>query len=225
MRKMTSSLIVIALFGMMIAPTVDAGRKVKKTGKVSDGFFVDGKYSFKIKMDHEWKTKLNKAEKPIRLILTQKNFQVPVDYINAVDYTKEPRIVLWADTTSMAIGPFIDSLVSDSYKSDQKKEILKEFEILFEPKLTPRGKKRLSIAGQKGFVWKARANYTNEVATSSSSIGGKRVYGSYGGAIIGVKKDDLVLLFHVICEFQYFEAIYNRTMQFANSIEWAESEN
>ena len=225
MKKMIYNSIVIVLLGLMIAPAVDAGRKVKKTGKVVDGVFTDAKYSFTIKMDSEWKNKMNKAEKQIRLIMTQKDFQVPPDYINTPAYTKEPRIVLYADTTSMGIGPFIDSLVSDSYESDQKKEILKEFEILYEPKLTPRGKKRLSIAGQKGYIWKARANYTNEVATSASSIGGKRVYGSYGGAIIGVKKDDLVILFHVICEFQYFEAIYNRTVQFANSIEWAETED
>lgn len=224
-RKLTYRLIVIALLGLILVPAVDAGRKVKKTGKVADGFYTDGKYSFKIKLDEEWKVKVKKAGQSVRFIMTEKNFLVPVDYIDAPDYTKVPRIVLIADTTSINIGAFIDSLLSETYESEQKKEILREFEILFERDLIPRGKKRFKIAGQKAYAWKALANYTEEVATSSSAIGGKRVYGKYGGAIIGVKKDDLVILFHVICEYQYFKDIYQKTLQFANSIEWAESEN
>lgn len=225
MRKLICSLIVIALFGLMLAPTVDAGRKVKKTGKVADGVYIDAKYSFKMKLDDEWKVKVKKAKQPFRLIMTEKNFLVPVDYLDAPDYTKVPRIVVYADTTSMNIGAFVDSLVSDTYESGQKKEILKEFEILYERELIPRGKKRFKIKGQKAYVWKARANYTEEVATSASSAGGKRVYGSYGGAIIGVKKDDLIILFHVICEYEYFKDIYQKTLQFAYSIEWLETEN
>ena len=223
MRKLIYTVSIIALICMLFVPTVDAGRKVKKSGKVIDNVFTDSKYSFSITLNEEWKAKTQKAANSARLIITQKNFAVPTDYINAPDYTKVPRIAIYADTTSMDIGAFIDSLASDTYESDQKKDVLREFEILYEPELVPQDKKRFKVAGKKAYSWKARAMYTKEVATSASSMGGKRVKGSYGGAIIGVKKDDLVVLFHVICEWQYFKDIYSTTVLFANSIQWAET--
>ena len=223
MRKLIYTVSIIALICMLFVPAVDAGRKVKKSGKVIDNVFTDSKYSFNITLNEEWKAKTQKAANSARLIITQKNFAVPTDYINAPDYTKVPRIAIYADTTSMDIGAFIDSLASDTYESDQKKDVLREFEILYEPELVPQDKKRFKVAGKKAYSWKARAMYTKEVATSASSMGGKRVKGSYGGAIIGVKKDDLVVLFHVICEWQYFKDIYSTTVLFANSIQWAET--
>ena len=190
---------------------------------MADNVYTDAKYSFAITLDEEWKAKVKKAKSSIRVVATQKNFQVPADYIDTPDYTKVPRIVIYADTTSMDIGAVIDSLVSETYESEQKKAMLKEFEILFEQELIPQDKKRFKVAGQKAFSWKARAMYTKEVATSASSMGGKRVKGSYGGAIIAVKKDDLMVVFYVDSEWQYFADIYKTTLQFANSIKWAES--
>ena len=223
MRKLIYTVSIMALICMLLVPAVDAGRKVKKTGKVVDNVFTDGKYLFNIALDKEWKTSTQKADNAIRLILTQKNYASPTYYINTPDYTRVPVIAIYADTSSMDIGAFIDSLASETYESDQKKDVLKEFEILYEPELVPQDKKRFKINGLKAYSWKARAMYTEEVSTSASSIGGKRVKGSYGGAIVGVKKDNLMIVFHVICEWQYFRDIYSTTLLLANSIEWPET--
>lgn len=224
MKRLFTTLIVILTASMMITSVAQAGRKVPKAGKIRDGVFTDATYGFTITMDSEWKAKVRKVKDPFRLVLTQKNFLIPSDYRDAPDYTKIPKIVIWADTTSMSAGAIVDSLLSETYGSAQKKTILREFDILYEQDLIPRGKKRFSIAGQKAVAWKAKALYTKEVATSASSLGGKRVKSSYGGAIIAIKRGDLVLLFHVMCEFQYFKTIYAETLTFANSIKWADEE-
>ena len=225
MRKLTYTLLLTTIICLTFSPLSEAGRKVKKTGDINGDEYVDSKYGFTIKMNDEWKVKVNKEGDPFRLVMTQKNFSVPPDYQDAPDYTRIPKIVMYVDTSSMDIGQFIDSLASETYDSEQKKEILKEFEIFFEPELIPQDKKRFSVGDAKAYSWVARAMYTKEVATSASSIGGKRVKGSYGGAVVGFKQDDLVVLFHVMSEYQYFNDIYNELMKFVNAVEWKGSKS
>ncbi len=225
MKRHLTTLIMVLMVSMMVVSVAEAGRKVPKSGKINDGVFIDATHGFSITMNDEWKAKVKKVKNPFRLVLTQKKFAVPNDYKDAPDYTKTPKVIVWADTSSMSVGEIIDSLLSKTYKSDQKSKMLKEFDILYEDDLIPKGKKRFSLSDKKAIAWKAKALYTNEVATSASSRGGKRVKGSYGGAIIAVKNGDLVVMLHVMCEFQYFKEIYAETMKFANSITWAEDEN
>ena len=85
--------------------------------------YKDKEYGFTIKLNEAWKAKVAKADSPFRLVLVQKNYLIPSDYSDAPDYTKVPRLVVFADTTSMGASDFIDSLLSDTYKSDQKNEI------------------------------------------------------------------------------------------------------
>ena len=98
----------------------------------------------------------------------------------------------------------------------------KEFEILYEPDLIPRGEKLVTIGGEKAKLWKGKAKYTKEVATSASSLGGKRVYGAYGGSIVGIKKGDTIILFHMMCEWQYFQAVLAEAMAFIDSLTWVD---
>ena len=217
----------LLIFGallLMLAPAVDARRKRDKAGAIKDGVYTDKMYEFTVAMNEGWKVSIMKNEKPFRLVLVQKNYLIPTDYQEAPDYTKVPRIVVYADTTSMGVFAFVDSLVSESYDSDQKGEIKKEFEILNERDVIPRGLKRVEIGGERGVIWQGQVKYVNEVATSASSIGGKRVYGAYGAAIIGVKRGDTIILFHVMSEWQYFNAVLQETMGFVNSFTWGDNE-
>jgi hypothetical protein len=213
-----------ALLLLLLVPSIDARRKRDKAGRIVDGVYHDKKYGFQLTLDEEWKVSIMDNDEPFRLSLTQKNYLIPTDYADAPDYTKVPRVVVYADTTSFGVFAFVDSLLSDEYESDQKSDIEREFEILYESDLIPRGQKRIEIAGEKGIQWTAQAKYVKEVATSVSSIGGKRVYGAYGGSIVGVKKGDTIVLFHVMSEWQYFEAVLAEVMKFVNSFSWAEEE-
>jgi len=213
---------------ILVVPNVaDAGRKIKKAGKVDDaGVYQDVSYNFKFKVNDEWAPKVNKDKKNDRLTCVRKKYDIPMDYANATDYTQVPRIVVFADTSSLPALTFIDSLVSETYKTDQKKEILKEFELLSERDLIPKGRKPISLGtGEKrlkGVQWLCQAKYVKDVATSASAAGGKRVYGSYGGAIVAAKNGDTIVLFYMICEYQYFNSIFNEMIGMINTLEWTE---
>ncbi len=124
------------------------------------------------------------------------------------------------------MGPraLVDSLVSDSYKSKQKKTILKEFEFLFESELKPRGRRMFQVNGAKGVRWDGQAKYVKEIQISTNTAAGKRVYGTYSGAIIGVKNGNVIALFHVMTEREFFDKVMLEVMEMINSIKWADSD-
>ena len=224
---MKKLIIIFTAFILVIPNIADAAKKIKKAGDVDkSGVYEDNSYNFKFKIDDEWAPKVNKDKKNDRLTCVRKKYDIPMDYADAPDYTQVPRIVVFADTSSMPALTFIDSLVSESYKTDQKKEILKQFDILSEQDLIPKGRKPISLGtGEnelKGVQWLGQAKYVKEVATSASAAGGKRVYGSYGGAIVIAKNGDTIVLFYMICEYQYFNSIFNEMIGMINTLEWME---
>jgi len=219
------------LLGVLVASTASARRPRDKAGKVSDGVYTDKKYNFQLTLNDGWKYKVGDNDDYFRMTLTQVNYEIPPNYLDAEDYTKIPRMVLFVDTTTMGVSPFLDSLLSDSYKSKQKGEILKEFEILNESSagsgmtredVIPTGRRYMDIAGERAVVWTGKVKYRNEISASASSIGAKRVYGGYGGCIVGVKKGDYIILFHTICEENYFETIMAEATRLAASLQWAQ---
>ena len=229
MRRIVIAVCLLAL----LAPAVSAGRKKDKAGSVSDRVYQDKKYSFQLKLSDGWKYKVRKNKDAFRLVLTQNNFEIPPYYLDAPDYTQIPRTVVYVGETNMSVDMFIDSLVNEDYRSDQKKELMKEFDILNDQsagsgmtreKLVTRKKKRMQLGDLKGMFWTGQVKYRNEVSESSSSISaGKRVYGAFGGLIVAIKKDNNIIVFHTVCEWTYFENIRDEVMAIINSLEWGKS--
>jgi hypothetical protein len=215
-------LLLVAIALLMIVPSVDARRKRPKAGDIQGEMFQDKKYGFTLELNDEWKASVGKAGEIARLVLVQKSYEIPPRYIDAPDYTKVPRVVVVADTTSMGAQAFVDSLVSETYESDQMNEIKKELDILWEQDLIPRGEKRVEIGGERGVMWSAQAQYINEIATSASQLGGIRVNGSYGGAIIALKKSDTIVIFHIMSEWEFFDSIREKAMEVIQSVSWGE---
>jgi len=91
-------------------------------------------------------------------------------------------------------------------------------------KLLSRKRKSMEIAGERGVYWTGQVKYRNEVATSASSAGGKRIYGAYGGGIIAFKHDDKIFIFHVMCEWTYFENNMSDAFEIINSFQLVSSE-
>ncbi|MCK4633019.1 MAG: hypothetical protein KAT79_07080 [candidate division Zixibacteria bacterium] len=227
MKRFVIALVVLAL----AVPGLQARKPKKKAGTVEGTTYTDAKYDFSLNLVDGWKYKVNKDKDNYRLVLTQKNFQVPPDYQDAPDYTKVPRMVVYADTSSMKPMPFLDSLLSDNYSSKQKKALMKEFEIFQDntdnrKRIVPRKKKVVTINDKRGVLWTAQGKYTNYVSLSSSSTGGgeKRVYGAYGGAVVVVMNDDIMVAFHLISEWQYFPEVLGQAMEVINSLKWPDEE-
>ena len=210
--------VILCLALAVCAPAVNARKKQKKAGTITDSVYHDNQYGFDLTLHENWKAKISKDKEKARLLLTQKNFAIPSDYIDAPDYTHTPQLVLFVDTSTFGVHTFIDSLTSDEYSSKQKKEILKEFEFLNEPDRVPRRRSRLEIAGESAVLWKAQAKYMKEVMESASSTSGKRVRREYGGAIAAVKVGENVILFHLMTEWEFFEPVLLEVLPMIKSL-------
>ncbi len=226
-------LILAGLILVMFVPNIHARRKTEKAGKVKDLVYVDKKYDFSLKIDKGWKYKIQPNKENFRLVLSQKNYETPPDYMDAPEYTKVPRIVVYADTSSMGVLAFLDSLLSDTYSSHQKKEMLKEFEILNNQAIeegtereetVTRKRRTVTIADKTAALWEGKADYRKYVSTSASAMGGTRVYGSYGGGVVVAENGDTIVVFHVISEWAYFGNIMNNALSMIETLNWVGTE-
>ena len=211
-------LLILCLMLMMCAPVVNARKKAKKAGTITDNVYHDDTYGFDITLHENWKVKISKDKKKVRLLLTQKNYAIPSDYTEAPDYTYTPQVVMYVDTSTFGVHAFIDSLTAENYRSKQKNEILKEFEFLNEPDRVPKRRSRMEIGGESGVLWKAQANYMKEISESASSASGRRVRRQYGGAIAAVKVGDNIVLFHVMTEWEFFEPVLAEVLPMIQSL-------
>ncbi len=209
---------------LAVVGSVEAGRKKEKTGKVENGIFTDATHGFSLTAGDNWNVKTFDAESNFRVSFAEKKYDIPPDYLQAPDYTKVPRLIVWVDTSSMGAFPFIDSLISESYKSKQKSEILKEFELLSERTVLPKGRKPFNIGDDKGVIWEGRAAYKREIQTSASGTATRLVNLAYYGAIIAVKHGDKVVAFHVECEEAFYDTIIKDVTAILNSLKWSAAE-
>ena len=113
----------VMLLGLMVLPSVQGARKKNKAGVVKDYVFTDKQFNYSLTLNEGWKYKVQKEKATTRLVLTKVDFGIPPDYRSAPDYTKIPRMVVSVVETNMGAVEYIDSLVSDSYNSDEKNEL------------------------------------------------------------------------------------------------------
>lgn len=221
--------ILSVLLIVIVALPVSAAKKKERTGIVTDQVYTDSEYDFSIKLLENWSYKLRKSGDHFRVVLLQKNYAIPTDYVESPDYTQVPRLTIWADTTSLDVVTFVDSLVSESFKSEQKKDIIKEFDIFnsgsagsggYRETAIPRKRTPMTLGGDRGIVWNAQMKYTVDVTLSQASRSGKTVHGAYGGAIFGMRKGNTIVLAHLICEWSYFPQIQDEVSTMINSFVW-----
>lgn len=211
---------------LMMAPFADARRKKDPAGSVKDGVFYDESKGFQFKIHDNWQARIKKDEENFRVVLTQKKYGIPTDYLRAQDYTYIPRFVLYADTTSFSAAQFLDSLMSKTYRSSQKDEVKSEFEFLALPEIVPKERKVPKIAGETGIMWHGESMYVKEVSTSAAASGGMRVSGAYSGFIYGAKhKDGRLLLVHVMCEEPFSDEVKGEVTEMINSLAWTQPQD
>lgn len=199
--------LLIALLLTTLIFSAAEGRKQDKSGEVINNTYTDGNYPFKITFGDVWKHTVKKDNDNIRLILTQKKYDIPPAYTHAPNYTTVPKITVLVDTTSLPLDMFVDSLLSNAYKSDQKKSIISEFPILVgDYQMKKRFK--TSAGGAEGTQILAQLKYTISVQGSGSgSDRGEIVTDFQGGSIFFVKKDNNIYMMHFIGEWRYFDSL------------------
>ncbi len=224
---MIRKLLVFAIMVAILVPNVDARRGSKRAGNIKDNVYQDSKFDFTVKLNDEWDTKVQREDDETRLVMLKKRYEIPVDYQDAPDYTQVPRMVLQVhDKVKLGAIAVLDSLLSRSYSSEFKSEMMKEFEILQQgapgerEELVTKGRETIEIDGERGILWTGQVRYMKEVAVSASALGGKRVRGGYGGAIALVKHDDMLVGFHLISEWQFFEQNMNEALQIIQTLDF-----
>lgn len=218
-------ILLIVLAMMLVVSTADARRKKEAAGTIQDGMYQDNKYDFQFKIHDNWQPRPKKDDDNFRLVLLAKNYGIPPQFANAKDYTYIPRMVVYADTTSMALSEFVDSLLSPSCKSKQKKTILSEFEFLSQPEIVPKDKKLPTIAGKPALVWQGEAKYVKDVSASASSAAVVRQGGAYSGCLVGIKDGKTILLFQVMCESHFHDDVFGEAFQMINSLAWEKAKD
>ena len=196
MKRLVIALIMVALvFGI-----ADARKKKSKAGEFDDGVYTDGKFNFSMVIPEDvWNISIKKDKSQIRLILTKKVFDIPIAYTQDPGYTKTPKVTVYVDTTSWSAKMFVDSLLNSEYKSDQKKEVLQNCEILFGD-YTPKRNSKLQIGEIQGVMISGEQKYTKQIPDVITDF--------YGGAIFFAKQDQTLYIFHMICENKYFATEY-----------------
>jgi hypothetical protein len=210
------------------AATIFAARRKEAAGVVKDKVYQDSEYGFQFKIHENWSAKVNKADLNSRVVLIQKNWAVPPQYAQAKDYTQIPHLVVFADTSSLNARAFIDSLVSPTYKSKAKKEILKEFEFLSLPDIVVKDSRPITVAGQTAVMWRAESKYVKEIQETASSIAGIRVSGGYSGMMLAIKKGDVIVLYHLMCENNFFNEVLTEVRAMSSddgALSWVKASN
>ncbi|MBD3403603.1 hypothetical protein GF420_11960 [candidate division GN15 bacterium] len=205
---------------LLAAASADARRKQPSAGYVKDGVFYDVKHEYSFEVHDNWSDRIRKNKEDFRIVLLQENYGIPADYQQAEDYTLVPRMVVYVAETNMGPGQFVDSLLSPSYDSDQKGEIRREFDMLNKMDIIPKGRQRLTIDGYRTDFWSGEAPYAQNISTSASGVGGKRVNRSYMGSIIAVKKENKMLLFHIMSEKEFFNQVSTEATSMVNTLNW-----
>jgi len=181
-----------------------ARKKSKKAGEIDGGVFTDNKYGYSLTMSDAWDTSIKKDKDAVRIILLKKEFEIPMEYQHAPSYTKTPRVTVYADTTSLSLNQFVDMLLIDSIKCDQKKAVINEFEILWGD-FIQKGRAKMTVGDVTGIRLHGQKRYTIQVQRAGSeSDKADVVTDFYGGSIFFAKDGNTIVMMNMICEWRYY---------------------
>jgi hypothetical protein len=209
-------MMVILMFGLSDA------RKKDKSGNIKEGTFTDKKYNYAFDIPDAWDTSIKKNKSNTRIILMRKEYEVPIHFQHYPAYTTIPKITIYADTTSLDINRFVDSILADKYKSKQKKNILEGFKLLFgDFVLKKRGK--MKAGDLSGIRIAGNQRYTIQVQQQGMDADKADVVTEfYGGSIYFIKQGDIIIMFHFICENLYFDAMEKEFIDIVKTFKFVE---
>ncbi len=219
MKKLLTCIIILTL----MAPALQA-RKAKKAGDVMEGTYTDGEYNFSLNVPDAWNSSVKKGKGHVRLVLTKKEYEIPVAFQHAPAYTTVPKVTVYADTTAMDVNVFVDSVMADAYKSDQKKEMLQEFKILYGD-YKHKKRTRLTVDGVDGVIISGEQRYTIQVQRAGSeSDKGDVVTDFYSGAVLFARKGTTIIMMHFICEKKYYDHLEQEFLGLVNGLKFLSPE-
>ncbi|MCX6827229.1 MAG: hypothetical protein NTV06_08220 [candidate division Zixibacteria bacterium] len=202
MKKIITAIVIIC-----VTFSVTMAKKKDLAGEVVQGVYVDSIYDFSLNVPEAWNYTVKKASSNVRVILSKKQYDIPIQFQEASNYTLVPKITVYVDSTSLAMDQFLDSLLSNAYKSKQKNNILSELKIL-NGNFQLKKRAKMTMGELSGFRVEGQLRYTLEVQRSGSeSDKGDIVADFYGGSIFFVKNGNTIVMIHFISEWRYFDVL------------------
>jgi hypothetical protein len=213
MKKILMTIVMLAL----LVNFADA-RKKDVAGNVENGVYLDEKYNYSIGVPDGWNYSIRKNDSKLRMTMTKKQYDIPIHFQNAPNYTTAPKISIYVDTTSLTVDQFIDSLTSDKFKSKQKGAMLPEMKILNGP-FQQKKRAKMIIGDLSGVKIAGQQKYTVQVQRSGSQSDQADVCSDFfGGSIFFLKEGNLIIAIHMICEWRYFDVNENDFQEILNTL-------
>ncbi len=210
-------LISIILAILIVVPQGYAKKKKAKAGKISDNIYKDIKYNFQFELPENWERKVQKEKSNLRLLLTQKDPKVPDELMMTPEYAMVPSFFIYINESPLKPSEFIDSMISETYKSKIKDDIYMDLipeddNIEFHGLKTSKIRK-ITLDEITGINWLGTASFTFESGTHKKNL-------TYTTFCIAVKKEKNMLLFLGRCEIQFVDEISGILLNMANSLNW-----
>jgi hypothetical protein len=158
----------IAVTVVLFIACFGAPVEAKKAGEVKDTVYQDNNYNFSFTVPEGWSTSIKSAKFALRLTMDQKSPVPPYQFRgNLRDYMQIPSMAVIVDTTSLGANEFVDSLLSSSFESKQKKFMYKYLKIISRRyELVKR--QEVTFRGKLAVMMEARQPYEISVAQRGS---------------------------------------------------------
>jgi hypothetical protein len=199
--------ILIAILLAVFTFGISDAKKKDLAGDVENGVYTDATHNFSLAFPDAWNYSIKKSKSDVRLILSKKQYDIPIQFQHAPNYTTIPKVTVYVDTTSLPLEQFVDSLLSDKYKSKQKNDIISELKILY-GNFQIKKKSKFAVGDLNGYRISAQLRYTIQVQRAGSeSDKGDVVTDFYGGSIFFAKDGNNIYMLHLFCEWRYFDVL------------------
>lgn len=209
--------LILFLAVLFCLPTAFARKKKDKTGVIAENVYTDAEYGFKLTILGNWQGKVFTEPSNYRLQVEQTNPEIPPEYAEYADEMPLPSMDIYLATVDMPPLAFVDSLLSDSYKSEQKKEIFKDIDVHDEEinfrGIATRIKTAIKVGELEGVQWEGTARY--DIKMGEQSISNETAIG-----LIGVRKGEHIVLFLTGHDKRYFRKLFDEALDMAKSIKW-----
>ena len=214
-------LIIVLMLVLIFVGGVDA-RKKDLAGRVESGVYIDEDYNFSLAIPDAWDYSIKKDKNPVRLVLVKKQYDVPLQFQHAPNYTTIPKVTVYVDTTSLSADQFVDSMLAEGFKSKQKNNIFQEFKSLF-GNFQLKKRSRMNAGEVPGVRISTQLRYTLEVSRAGSESDLADVVSDfYGGSVFFAKKGNQIILIHLVCEWRYFDTIEKEFAELLNGLKFIE---
>jgi len=211
-------LIVIVLVLLTCLPALYARRKSPKSGEIKKNVYTDATYDFKFKLLENWDPELRKPDDNIRLVLQQEDHEIPPDLMQYPQMARVPEMEVYITEMDMHPSVFVDSMVSQTYSSDVKNDILGPIKVVEErisfEGLRTLNKRSTMIDSLEAVIWQGTVHFIKDLGM------GETIPRTYAVGFIGVKNGDLMLAFMMSCEEMFVGDVFTEVIEMAESLQW-----